>query len=70
LRLQFRILNVTPAQYDFRLLSSFRNGLGLLRIVVIVAVSTLAAVYPPHLGQEADALNHDLSLPRQHLILA
>src|SRR5882672_6699659 len=36
--------------------------------LAILVTSFLAALLPPHLMQEVDALNYHYSLPRQHLI--
>jgi hypothetical protein len=38
-------------------------------VAVMVACSFYAALFPPHLMQESDAMNYHYSLPRQHLIL-
>lgn len=42
---------------------------GLLAILGICLIVLMALCYPPHLGQEGDALNYHMTLPRQHLIL-
>ena len=56
---------------DFHLLT----GLNAIQCSWVILGGTLlliggfAALLPPHLGQELDALNYHLSLPRQHLVL-
>ena len=42
---------------------------GLILSGIILLCSAAASFYPPHLPQEADALNYHFTLPRQHLIL-
>jgi len=42
---------------------------GLVCTVFIFACAFYAALLPPHLGQEYDALNYHITIPRQHLIL-
>lgn len=37
--------------------------------ITVLAMAFLAALLPPHLIQESDALNYHITLPRQHLIL-
>lgn len=51
------------------LFAKFFMGLGSLFVLVIFACAFYAAVLPPHLSQEADALNYHLAVARQHLIL-
>lgn len=41
---------------------------GLALVAGFLLISAWAAVYPPHLSQEYDALNYHITLPRQHLV--
>lgn len=42
---------------------------GFFVVLGISAIALYAALLPPHLSQEFDALNYHLTVPRQHLIL-
>lgn len=52
-----------------RLFVKINISLGLFLTVFIFACVFRAAMLPPHLPQEDDALRYHLSLPRQHLII-
>lgn len=48
----------SPNLFKFALLAQF----------LLFILSSLQAIYPPHLGQEYDAVNYLMALPRQHLL--
>ena len=48
--------------------AKFFLGLSILISLFIVLIVFYAALYPPHLMQEFDAIQYHITLPRQHLI--
>ncbi len=65
-------LRVKEGVEQFKQLSLARKffiAVGVFLLLVILAISLYAALFPLHLIQESDALNYHYTLPRQHLLL-
>ena len=67
--IQNRILESSKHIRQQPLLCKILIFTGLVFTVFIFACAFYAALLPPHLGQEYDALNYHITIPRQHLIL-